>query len=133
MTGSARMKAKISAMPIVVGERLADPERHRLVSFGRARQAARSPCPAAGSRPPATRGSPPKRRCRAARARRPHLQLGRDHARALLHGVGRAERAVARPHLLLGLVRERLVDDAEQRVVLPHAEAERDRERRQAR
>ena len=52
-------------------------------------------------------------------------------ARVLLHLVGRAERPVARPHLLLRLVRERRVDDAKQRVVLPHAEAERDGDRRE--
>ena len=49
----------------------------------------------------------------------------------LLDGVGGAERAVAGPDLFLGLVRQRPVDDVKQRVVLPHAEAERDRDRRQ--
>ena len=38
-------------------------------------------------------------------------------------------RAVARSDLFLGLVCQRLVDDLKQRVVLPHAEAERHRER----
>ena len=53
-------------------------------------------------------------------------------ARALLHRVGRAERAVPRADLLLGLVRERRVDDVQQRVVLPHAEGERRRDHGQA-
>src|SRR5262249_12289994 len=59
------------------------------------------------------------------------LQLGGEHSCALLHRVGGAERPLAGAHLLLGLMRERGVDEPQERVVLPHTEAERDSQRHQ--
>jgi hypothetical protein len=59
------------------------------------------------------------------------LQLRSYGPAALLHPVNTTERPVTRPNLFVGLVRKRLIDESQQRVVLPHAEAERDGERRQ--
>ncbi|HEX4116912.1 MAG TPA: hypothetical protein VHY18_13680 [Solirubrobacteraceae bacterium] len=44
-------------------------------------------------------------------------------------GVGSAEWTLAGAHLLLGLVGKRRVDDAQQLMVLPHAEPKRQRDR----
>jgi hypothetical protein len=51
-----------------------------------------------------------------------------DVAGVTLDLVGRSQRPVPIAHLLLGLMREWAVDEAQQRVVLPEAEAEGDRE-----
>src|SRR5262249_46797702 len=111
-------------------ERLADPEGDRLVALGRAREAADGSlqlwadtlkCRAGLSADPAAR---------ALQGADERLQLSGDSAGAPLHGVGRAERPVAGSYRFLGLVRERLVDEPQKRVVLPHAQAERDSKRR---
>jgi hypothetical protein len=112
-------------------KRLPDAERDRLVSFRGLREA--------GDRLLQLWADAPERRtglgsCAAARALEGvdhQLQLGSYGPAALLHPVSATERPVTRPNLFLGLVRKRLVDESQQRVVLPHAKAERDGERRQ--
>src|SRR5207245_9767865 len=54
-----------------------------------------------------------------------------ERTRALLDRVGRAQRAVAGPHLTFRLMCKRPVDDAEQSVVLPKRQAEREGDRGQ--
>ena len=59
------------------------------------------------------------------------VELRGDVTGAALDGVGRAERSVAGAYLLLGLMGQRHVDQVQQLVVLPEADAERDRNRDQ--
>ncbi|HEY8763338.1 MAG TPA: hypothetical protein VIM18_04045 [Solirubrobacteraceae bacterium] len=62
----------------------------------------------------------------ARRGARDGAQLNGQVAGALLHLVGRAKGPVAVTHLLLGLVSERTVDQVQQAMVLPEADAKRD-------
>ena len=60
------------------------------------------------------------------------LHVVRDPEHALLGKRGLPERAVAFLDLFLGLLVQRAVDDFQQRVVLPQAHPERDRDRDRA-
>ena len=106
-------------------ERLADPERDRLVALRRRGEPGDRVAQAGRDR--AQRGA--GRRARAApgplECADQRGELRRDRARLELVGVRRAERPVPGADLLLGLRRQRRVDEVQQFVVLPHADGER--------
>ena len=131
MTGSARMKANSSATPIVVVNGSPIPSVTGLLPSGAFERRLDRLAQLRGHALKRRAGLSRRAAARDARARRPRAAAALRPCARSADGVGGAERAVACPHLFLGLVGERLVDDVKQRVVLPHAEAKRHGERRQ--